>query len=243
MKEVKEFLLKHQDLKYKDFSLELNIYHKYQCIGVRIPIIRNYAKYLSKKYSLDYLINNIDEEYYEEILLKGFIIGNYQSLSYEELTYYIDNYLPKIKDWSMCDTFAASLKITKKYQDKLWKYLLNKLKSRNEFIKRFSLVMILDYYINDAYKDKIYEIIKSIDDDRYYVKMANAWLISYMFINYFDDTIIFIKNNTLDNWTKRKGITKAIESFRINSDNKKVLRRIRDNINNKEKINDIKSMI
>ena len=230
MKEVKEFLLEHQDLKYHDFSQELNIYNKYKSIGVRIPLIRDYAKYLSKKYSIDYLIKNIDQEYYEEVLLKGFIIGNYKDLSYDELIFYIKNHLPKITDWSMTDTFAASLKITKKYSDKLWNYILKNLNSKKEFYVRFSLVMILDYYINDQYKDKIYEIIKSVKLENYYVKMANAWLLSYMFINYFDDTINFVNSNKLDNWTLRKGITKAIESFRISDENKEVLKTIRKNI-------------
>ena len=234
MKEVKEFLLNNKDPKYKDFSLELNIYHNYKSIGVRIPIIRDYAKYLSKNYSIDYLIKNIDEEYYEEILLKGFIIGNYKDLSYDELVSYIDNHLPKVKDWSMCDTFVTSLKITKKYQDKLWDYLLSKLDSKNEFEIRFSLVMILNYYINDSYKDRIYEVIKSIKNEAYYVKMANAWLLSFMFINYFDDTIKYINHHKIDTWTLRKGLTKACESFKISTDNKKILGKIRDNLNRKE---------
>ena len=228
--EVKKILLSKKDANYKDFSLELNIYHNYKSIGVRIPIIREYAKVLSKEYSLDYLMNNIDEEYYEEILLKGFIIGNFKDLSFKELTTYIDKHLPKIKDWSMCDTFVASLKITKKYQDKLWNYILNKLKSKEEFTARFALVMILNYYINDEYKDKIFEIIKSIKSEDYYVKMANAWLLSYMFIKYFDDTINYLKHNKLDSWTERKGITKAIESHKIDNEKKIILGKIRENI-------------
>ncbi len=227
MKEVKEFLLSNKDSKYQDFSENLNICIGYKAIGVRIPIIRNYAKVLSKEYSPHYLINNIDEEYYEEILLKGFIIGNYKDLTFEELTKYIDNHLTKVRDWSMCDTFVASLKITKKYQDELWKYILNKLNSKKEFDVRFSLVMILNYYINDDYKDKIFDVIKSIKNEDYYVKMANAWLISYMFINYFDDTINFIKYNKIDSWTLRKGITKTIESYRVDSDKKTILSKIR----------------
>ena len=230
MKEIKECLLSKRDKTYLDFSENLNICKGYRSIGVRIPVIREYGKVLSKKYSLEYLINNIDEEYYEEILLKGFIIGNYKNLTCDELIYYIDNHLPKIKDWSMCDTFVASLKLTKKYQKELWSYINKKLKSKKEFDVRFALVMILNYYINDLYKDKIYDIIKNIKQEDYYVKMGNAWLLSSMFINYFDDTINFIKNNKLDHWTKRKGITKAKESFKINNEQKNILGKIRERI-------------
>lgn len=234
MKEVKEFLLNNQDSKYKDFSLELNIYHNKKCIGVRIPIIRELGKRLSKEFSLDYLTNNIDEEYYEEILLKGFIIGNYNDLTIDELIHYIDNHLEKVSDWSMCDTFVTSLKITKKYRNELWNYLLKKLKSKKEFDIRFSLVMMLNYYISDDYKDRIYDVISSINSEEYYVKMANAWLLSYMFINYFDDTIKFINQTKLDKWTKIKGISKAIESYQISKDNKKILSKIREHVKEKD---------
>ncbi len=234
MKEVKEYLINNRDSKYKDFSLELNLMHNKKSIGVRIPVIRELAKILSSKYDIDYLIKNIDEEYYEEILLKGFVIGNYKNLSYEDLIKYIDDHLTKISDWSMCDTFVTSLKITKKYQDRLWEYLSTKLDSKNEYEVRFSLVMILNYYISDSYKDKIYEIIKNIKNEDYYVKMANAWLLSYMFINYFDDTIKFINHNKLDKWTLNKGINKAIESYRITGDKKNILAKIRHHVKEKD---------
>ena len=234
MKEVKEFLFKNKDPKYRDFSLELNIYHQYPSIGVRIPLLRNYAKRLAKEYPIDELINKIDEEYYEEILLKGFIIGNYNNLTYEELIYYINNHLPKIKDWSMCDTFASSLKITKKYLDKIWLYLIELLQSKDECTVRFALVMMLNYYINDEYQAKIYNVIKSVKNDAYYVKMANAWLLSYMFINYFDDTINFIKENKLNTWVVLKGISKGIESYKIDDENKKILKKLRAYYNKKD---------
>ena len=131
----------------------------------------------------------------------------------------------------MCDTFVSSLKITKKYQNELWEYLLDKLNSNDEFTIRFSIVMMLNYYINDTYKDRIYEIIKSIKTEYYYVKMASAWLLSYMFINYFNDTINFINHNKIDLWVLKKGIDKAMESFRLSSDDKKILKVIRDKIN------------
>ena len=229
MKEVKEFLISNQDKNYLEFSDGLGTRTNKKKLGVRIPIIRKYAKDLAKKYSIEYLIKNIDEEYYEEILLKGFIIASYK-LSYDELTYYIDYFLPKITDWSVCDTFVAGLKITNKYRDNLWSYLIKKIKSNRDFYVRFSLVMILNYYIDDDYQKRIYDVIKSISIDKYYVKMANAWLISYMFINYYNDTFEFIENNNLDTWTIKKGIGKAIESLRINDEQKEELKKLRNKL-------------
>ena len=234
MIEVKEYLLNNEDKNYLELNKKLNIGLNRKCIGVRLPIIKNYAKTLLKKYSFSELVENIDEEYYEEVLLKGFIIG-LSKLTYKELIKYLDYYLPKITDWSICDSFTSSLKITTKYLNELWPYLLKKLNSKKEFEIRFSLVMILNYYICDDYKNRIYEIISKVNLDSYYVKMANAWLISYMFINYFSDTVNFIKNTQIDEFTTLKGITKAIESRLISKDQKDNLRLLRSYVKNKYK--------
>ena len=232
MKEVKAYFLHNKDDGYAILNKKLNIATNIKSLGVRLPIIRKYAKQLSKEYSLDYLIQNIEEEYYEEILLKGFIISSYKDLAYNELIKYLNYYLPKISDWSICDSFANSLKITKKYLNNLWPYLLKLTNSKKEYEVRFAIVMILNYYICDEYKDKIYDVISNIANEEYYVKMANAWLISYMIITYFDATVSFIKNNKYDKWTVCKGITKAIESHQISENERIYLKELRKEINN-----------
>ena len=179
--EIKNYLLRNQDIKYRDFSDKLSTID-IKKIGVRIPVLRNYAKTLLKKYSLNELFNNIDEEYYEEIMLKGMIIGLDKKLNEEEFLSLIKEFVPKINDWAICDTFVASLKLTKKYSKKTWLLLKKYVKSNKEFEIRFSLVMMLNYYLNDNYINEIYLLLDDIKCDKYYVKMAEAWLLSYMFI-------------------------------------------------------------
>ena len=72
--EIEKELLNMQDKKYKEFQKGLcpgieNI------IGIRIPILRNYAKELLKRYDFKQLIENIPNNYYEEIMLQGMLIG------------------------------------------------------------------------------------------------------------------------------------------------------------------------
>lgn len=226
-KEVEDELLKLADKKYLEFnkSLKLGNDESIKQIGVRMPILRKYSKKLSKEYELEYLLNNINENYYEEIMLKGLLIGEYKKLAWKDVKKYIKYYVPKITDWGLCDMFCCSLKISQKYLKEIWELLNEYLKSNNEFEVRFALVMILNYYINDDYIDKIYEIINSICLDKYYVKMANAWLISYCVIEYYDKTLNFLRNNSkIDKWTYNKGIQKSIESFRLTEEQKEVLR-------------------
>lgn len=196
-KQVESRLLEFADKEYLEFNKKLNkeeyLKDQKEQIGIRIPILRDYSKKLSKQYELDFLLENINENYYEEIMLKGFIIGQYKNLEWKELEKKIKYFVPKITDWALCDTFCASLKVTKKYQKEIWKMLQKYLKSNNEFDVRFALVMILNYYIKDDYIDDVYLIINDVKLDKYYVKMANAWLISYCLIDYYDKTIEFLK--------------------------------------------------
>lgn len=227
--EVKDKLKENADEGYIEFSKSLAVGND-ECkrIGVRIPILRKYAKELSKKYELDFLIENVDEEYYEELLLKGILIGEYSNLEWNDLEKYIRYYVPRIYDWCLCDTFCSSLKIVKKYSDKIWALVQEYLKSSQEFEVRFALVIILNYYINEEYIEKIYEVINNVTLDEYYVKMANAWLISYCLIKEYDKTINFLKNKCkVDSWTYRKGIQKALESYRVTAKNKEKLRKLR----------------
>ena len=228
--EVKSYLLSLADKDYLEFSQNLNMYNKkYKQIGVRIPLLRKYAKELSKKCELEFLIDNIDEEYYEELMLKGILIGSYKNLEFEELEKYINIFVPKICDWAICDSFCNSLKITKKYKKEIWDLINNKyLKSDKEFEVRYGLVIILNYYIDDEYIEKIYKIINNVKLDKYYVKMANAWLISYCVIKYYNRTYKFLKEKCeTDKWTYNKAIQKSIESFCITKEEKDKLRKLK----------------
>lgn len=154
---IKEKLFELQDSKYKEFHSRLcpgtnNI------IGVRVPVLRNYAKELVKEYGIEKLLGQIDNKYYEEIMLQGMIIG----LTKEEFSTIqnkIEKFIPKIDNWAVCDTFCAGLKITKKYKKEMWNFIQKYLKSDREFEIRFGVVMILDYYVEELYLEKDFEIL------------------------------------------------------------------------------------
>jgi len=215
------------DEKYREFHSNLcpginNI------LGIRVPVLRNYAKELNKQYNINELIGNIDDEYYEEIMLKGMIIGLNKNLKWKEVEKYIKEFVPKIDNWAICDTFCAGLKITKKYKLEMWNLINEYLNSTREFEVRFAIVMILDYYIDSSHLQKDFEIFNNIKLDKYYAKMAVAWAISICLIKFYKETISYLKNNSnLDNWTYNKAIQKTIESYRIINEQKEELKTLK----------------
>lgn len=226
--EIIKKLFELQDLKYKEFHSRLcpgtdNI------IGIRIPILRKYAKELIINYPLEELLKNIEDEYYEEIMLKGILIGLSKEKDINKIFIYMKEFIPKIDNWAVCDTFCAGLKITKKYQKEMRKFIQKYLNSQEEFKIRFAIVMILDYYIEEDYLEDNFKIFNENKSDKYYVQMAIAWAISICLIKYYGRTLEFLESDEckLDKFTFNKSIQKAIESYRISDEQKQYLRNLK----------------
>ena len=228
--EIKKQLKQLADSKYKEFHSNLcpgtdNI------LGVRVPVLRNYAKELVKKYPVEKLLKNIDNEYYEEIMLQGMIIGLDKKVNIKTILEYIEEFIPKIDNWAICDVFCAGLKIVNKYPKEIWSFISKYLESEKEFELRFAIVIILDYYVNEEYIDKVLKVLNSIHSDKYYVQMAVAWAISICLIKFYDKTVNYLQdeNCLLDKFTYNKSIQKAIESYRITNEQKVFLRSLKKN--------------
>ena len=222
--EVRKKILELADPKYKEFHSGLcpgtnNI------IGVRIPVLRKYAKELAKDDFRSYL-SSIADDYYEEIMIKGMIIG-LAKMETEERLNYISEFVPKIDNWAICDTFCTGLKFTNKNKDVVWKFIKKYQNSRKEFELRFLIVMLLDYYITDEYIDEVIKILDKTKHDGYYVKMAIAWTISVLYVKYPKITMEYLKNNTLDDFTYNKALQKIIESYRVSEEDKNIMRKMK----------------
>lgn len=218
MIDIKQDLLKMKDEKYKNFHSGLcpgvnNI------IGIRIPVLRDYAKKI--KGQVD--ISAISNDYYEEVMLKGMLIGLEKKLDFEK----ISNFIPLINNWAVCDTFCAGLKQIKNNKEKMWLFLQNYINSKKEFEVRFAVVTILDFYIDEQYIDRVLELLKTVKHEAYYAKMAVAWAYSFCFIKFFEKTKnefeSFDKNN-IDKFIYNKSIQKSIESYRLTREQKNILK-------------------
>ena len=213
-KKIRQDLLALQDKKYKEFHSSLcpgtdNI------IGVRIPVLRNYAKKLSKEeYFKEYISFN-KTIYYEEVMLQGMLIGFIKNIDIKEVLELIKSFVPKIDNWAVCDIFCAGLKIVNKNKEIFWNFIQKYLRSKKEFELRFAIVMILDYFIDEQHINEVLNIFDNIKHEGYYVKMAVAWAISVAFVKFPKITINYLKQNNIDDWTYNKSLQKITESLRV----------------------------
>ncbi|MBE5953925.1 MAG: DNA alkylation repair protein [Lachnospiraceae bacterium] len=222
-KEIRTRLEAMAEAKYKEFSQAL-IPGCRPMLGVRIPALRAFARELAKGDWQTYLDNAVDDTF-EEVNLQGFVIG-YAKSDYQTLLPYIKKYVAKINDWSLCDGFCATLKITKKYKPEFKELLKEYARKDTEFDQRFVAVMLMDYYLEDEDIDETLAMLDALKHDSYYCKMGVAWAVATAMAKQREKTWEYMQpgNNTLDDWTYNKSIQKMIESYRISDEDKVMLR-------------------
>ena len=232
LSEVKKQLIAMQDLKNAEFSQKLSPDTKKKILGIRIPLLRNYAKDIVKMEDWQSFLNEAfmkkqKEEYMEEVMVQGFVLG-YSPLPIEEKIAYIEKLIPKIDGWQICDTFIPTLKIKKKELNQVWNFILPYAKSKKEFEIRFAVIMMLDYFIVDEYVDEVIQIIDGIQTDKYYAQMGMAWCLAEIGIKFHEKAMTYLKGkNHLDNVTYNKALQKMIESYRVSEKEKNTLRKMK----------------
>lgn len=213
--EIRKRLEQEAEEKYRVFSSAL-IPNIDNVLGVRIPKLNKLVKELYKTDWKPFL--NQPCIYMEETMLQGMLIAKTGDF---EL---VKQFVPKINNWSVCDKFCNSLKCVKDNKQQVWKFIQPYLKSKKEYNNRFALVIMLEYFIEEDYLAKIFEILNTFNSKKYYAQMAVAWLVSMCFVKFPKETTEFLKTTKLDDWTYNKSIQKIIESLKVDKSTKQKLK-------------------
>lgn len=215
---IREELLKLSEEKYREFSSRL-IPGVDNILGVRLLHLRKIAKNIAKEDWRKYL-KNANDTHFEEVMLQGMVIGYVNDSNIEEILVYIKNFIPKINNWSVCDSFSSGLKITNKNKEIVWEFLKKYLSSEEEYEVRFAVVMLLNYYIDEEYIRKALKELDKVNHNGYYVKMAVAWAVSVCYVKFEDITLEYLNNNNLDDFTYNKSLQKICESLKVDKERK-----------------------
>ena len=215
-KEFINYLFSIKDEKYKDFSSKI-ANSNYPLIGIKLPILKEIAKAISKQNTYLYF-NNCTFTYFEEIMIYGFLLKYLNSTT--EIINYFKIFVEKIDSWSFTDSIIADLKIVKKHKEQFLEFI-NTLFTNKEFVARSGYIFLLDYFIEDNYLDFVIEKL-NLDYDFYYVNMAKAWLLSVMYIKFPNKVIEFLKV-CKNNFVVNKTISKIRDSYRVSSLDKQKL--------------------
>ena len=223
-KQFVEYLKSIQDIKYKEFHSSLVLNSKYEMIGIRVPIMRDIAKKIAKG-NIEEFLECTQDRYYEEVMIQGFVISHIKD---EKQFYsYFKEYINKIDNWALCDSFCSSIKIVRKYEEKYFKEAIKMALNKEEFVSRVGIVMILNHFISQNNLDAIFDTLNKIQSDKFYINMAEAWLVCEMYIKFPKETTKFIKKNNLNKFTQNKAISKIHDSYRVSKEEKELLNNYR----------------
>lgn len=194
-------------------------------LGVRLPKLREIARKLAKEDWKKYLKEAQDDSM-EEIMLQGMTLG-YAKGNLQEKEIFLRKFIPKIDNWSVCDSCCAAIKLAKTQPQEMWEFLQEYLHSEKEFEIRFALVQMLNYYVNKEYLFQVLEQIDSISGKAYYVQMAQAWAVSICYREFPEETLPFLKQNHLDDFTHNKSLQKITESLKTGAEEKKYIKTLK----------------
>lgn len=224
IQKVQQDLFTMQDLKYRDFHAKLMpTVEKESVIGVRVPVLRTYAKKFGKTEEAKQFLEILPHQYYEENNLHGLLID--QMKDYELCIEELIRFLPYINNWATCD--ILSVKAVKGHLDSYIKNIYQWLESDYTYTIRFGINMLMRYYLEEEFKLEYPGKVAAIRSEEYYVNMARAWYFATALAKKYDQVLPFLEEQKMDVWTHNKTIQKAIESYRITPEQKEYLRTLK----------------
>lgn len=222
--DIRERLFSLQDLKYRDFQAGLiPTIDPAHIIGVRMPQLRALAKEIAGTGEATAFLNSLPHTWYEENILHGILISAIRDP--EACISALDTFLPYVDNWAACDVISP--KAFRKHPPALPDHIRRWIRSEETYTCRFGIRMLMDHYLDEAFREEYLIWAAEIVSEEYYVRMAAAWYFATALAKQPAAALPFIREERLDPWTHNKTIQKAIESFRIPPELKEELRTFR----------------
>ena len=226
MQEIVDLLFSKQDIKYRDFQAPLfpNI-DKERMIGVRTPELKKIAKELNGSEIANRFIETLPHDYFDENQLHAFLISlikDYQTCLKE-----VERFLPYVDNWGTCDQLSP--KVFAKYKEELIVPIRKWLKSKHTYTVRFAIGVLMQHYLDESFKEEYMELVSKVESKEYYINMMIAWFFATALAKQYKTAIKYIEEKKLSFWVHNKTIQKAVESYRINDEQKVYLKSLKVN--------------
>lgn len=194
-------------------------------LGVRLPALRRLARRIARDGAAAYL-RETPGPLFEEQMLRGMVIGC-MAAGTEERMAYVAEFVPSIDSWSVCDSFCSSLKAVLDDRERWWRFLVPYLEDERTYCVRFGVVMLLTYYRDEAYIDRVLERLRAVRHGAYYARMAVGWAVALCFARFPQRTYPLLAAGVLDDQTRGMALRKILDSRQIPPEQKACIRAMR----------------
>lgn len=221
MEEIQKQLFELQDMAYRDFHSRLMPdIDKETVIGIKVPMLRKYAKSIAGTELAEKFIKELPHCYYEENNLHMMLITGIKD--YDRCLTEIERILPYIDNWATCD-FPAP-KCFENHKEDLLPVIKRWIASSETYTIRYGIGMLMRLYLDADFDPEYVRIVAEVKSDEYYVNMMIAWYMATALAKQWDAVIPYIEEHRMSDWVHRKTIQKAVESYRITDEQKKYLK-------------------
>lgn len=221
---IRERLLALSEPVYKAFhSALIPTVPSERVLGVRQPKLRALAKELAGSPPAEAFLRELPHYYYEEQNLHACFI---ERLREEEPLYRaIDRFLPTVDNWATCDMLSPPL--FKKCPPGLLPKVREWLASGKTYVIRFGEAVLMRHYLGEEFRPEFHRWVAAVPTEDYYLRTMAAWYFATALSVRWDETIPYIKGETLSPAARNAAIQKAVESRRVPEEKKQELRALR----------------
>ena len=221
---IQERLFALRDEKYREFQRSLIPgLPRENIIGIRIPVMRKLAKEFVKEPEAAVFLKQLPHTYYDENILHALLIAEIKD--YDACMEAVEAFLPYIDNWAVCD--GLSPKAFGKHKAELLEKIRLWILSEHTYTCRFGIGMLMRWFLDEDFQPGYLELPAAVRSEEYYVNMMTAWFFATALAKQWDAAIPYLEQNRLDPWTHNKTIQKARESYRITTEQKEYLKRLK----------------
>ena len=222
--DIQKTLSSLQDVAYGDFQQKLiPTLSREHFIGVRVPALRKLAKTLRSSAEAADFLSALPHEFYEENMLHALLLEQYRD--YDGLVEALEEFLPHVDNWAVCDTMAMKLLSTQ--PQRMAALIQGWLGSDHCYTVRFAIGLLMRYGLDERFTATYLQWVAESCCEEYYVNMMVAWYFATALHKQYAATVQYLEKRLLPRWVHNKTIQKAIESYRITPEQKAYLRTLR----------------
>lgn len=222
--DIQKTLFSLQDVDYGDFQQKLiPTLPREHFIGVRVPALRKLAKELRHSEAAAEFLCALPHKFYEENMFHALLLEQYRD--YDELVEALEEFLPHVDNWAVCDTMAMKLLSTQ--PERMNGLIQGWLGSDHCYTVRFAIGLLMRYGLDDRFNAKYLQWVAECCCEEYYVNMMVTWYFATALCKQYAAAVRYLEEGLLPRWVHNKTIQKAIESYRITPEQKTYLRSLR----------------
>lgn len=196
-------------------------------LGVRVPDLRDLAKNLWKneRPTAEAYLRSLPHDYLEEDQLHGLLIAEVKD--FDRCFNLVQDFLPYIDNWAVCDILSPRAAFSQNLPALLgaaedW------INDAHPYVCRFGIGVLTMYFLKEHFEERLMQSVAGIAHEDYYVRMMVAWYFAEALVHQEAIALRYLdKSGPLPEWTRRKAISKACDSRRIEPAMKNRLRSLR----------------